>query len=209
MTTYCSYIRTSTDKQTIGLEAQKRTIQAYLEQHGGSIAHEYVEQVSGSKNNRQELNKALAQCKKEGHTLLVAKLDRLSRRVSFIANLMESKVSFRVAEFGPNADEFQIHIYSALGQRERKMISIRTKEALAVRKAQGVKLGTYSKVLSVKNHKEKVLFAKSLKPVLDDIKSAGIQSYTGIAKKLNELKVPTRNGGKWYSQTVQRYMAVA
>ena len=202
---YISYIRTSTDKQNIGLDAQRNTIANYIKAYGGDVVAEYVEQVSGTKNDRVELNKALSRCKKEGHTLLVAKLDRISRRVSFIANLMESNIQFKVAEL-PNADPFQLHIYSALAEQERQLISRRTKEALAVRKAQGVELGKYGKVLAQKNREEKLNFANQIMPLIREIKESGISSYNAIAKELNNRKVPTVNNGKWYATTVKNYM---
>ena len=202
---YITYIRTSTDKQNIGLDAQRNTIANYIKSNGGDVVAEYVEQVSGTKNDRVELNKALTRCKKEGHTLLVAKLDRISRRVSFIANLMESAIQFRVAEL-PNADPFQLHIYSALAEQERQLISRRTKEALAVRKAQGVELGKHGKVLAQKNHEAKLDFVKQVMPTICEIKESGIRSYTAIAKELNNRKIPTVNNGKWYASTVKNYM---
>jgi len=202
---YISYIRTSTDKQNIGLDAQRNTIANYIKSNGGDVVAEYVEQVSGTKNDREELNKALTRCKKEGHTLLVAKLDRISRRVSFIANLMESAIQFKVAEL-PNADQFQLHIYSALAEQERQLISRRTKEALAVRKAQGVELGKHGKVLAQKNHEAKLDFVKQVMPTIHEIKESGIRSYNAIAKELNNRKIPTVNNGKWYAATVKNYM---
>ncbi len=202
---YISYIRTSTDKQNLGLDAQRNTIANYISSNGGDIVAEYVEQVSGAKNDRKELNKALAQCKKEGHTLLVAKLDRISRRVSFIANLMESNVQFKVAEL-PNADPFQLHIYSALAEQEKLLISSRTKQALAIKKAQGVELGKHGKVLAKKNHKAKMDFVNKVMPTILEIKDSGINTYNGIAKELNTRRIPTVNNGKWYAATVKNYM---
>ena len=135
---YVSYIRTSLKSQNNGLEAQQRVIDSYIASNGGNVVQCYVEQVSGAKNEREELNKALAHCKRTGATLLVAKLDRVSRRVSFIASLMESSINLKVAEL-PNADPFQLHIYAALAEQERKLISQRTKAALNVLKSKGVK----------------------------------------------------------------------
>jgi DNA invertase Pin-like site-specific DNA recombinase len=203
---YVSYIRTSTKEQNIGLEAQQTTIDNFLKSYGGEIVETFIEQVSGSKNDRIELTKALTLCKKNGYTLLSAKLDRISRKVSFIANLMESKISFKVAEM-PSADTFQLHIYAALGEQERNLISMRTKQALAVRKRQGVKLGENGKVLAAKYKKEASNFANGLTDIISELKASGITSLYGISKCLNERKIKTRKGGKWYPQTVSNYLA--
>lgn len=204
---YVSYVRVSTNKQNLGLDAQRATINNYIKSCGGDVVQEFVEKVSGTKNDRIQLNKALSLCKKEGHTLLVAKLDRISRRVSFIANLMESKIQFRVADL-PNADNFQLHIYSALAEQERALISRRTKEALAVRKQQGVILGSHGKVLAQRNKASKRAFATNVIEMVQSIRESGIKSYTGIAKELNNRGIKARSGGKWYAQQVKRYFPV-
>lgn len=204
---YIAYIRVSTNKQSLGLDAQRRTIKGFVSSSSGSVIAEYVERVSGAKDNREEMGKALAHCKRTGATLLVAKLDRLSRRVSFVANLLESKISIKVAEM-PQADLFQLHIYAALAEQERTLISRRTKEALAARKAQGVQLGAYSKVLARENRERKEAFVSGILPTIETLQKEGVTSLYGIAKRLNEMKVPTANGGKWYPTTVSNYIKV-
>jgi DNA invertase Pin-like site-specific DNA recombinase len=136
---YISYLRVSTKGQEIsglGLEAQR---EAVLRAFGTPI-HEYIEIESGKSDSRPELHTALAHAKDTNNTLVIAKLDRLSRNVSFIANLMDSGVNFKCADM-PQMDKFTAHIISAVAQREREMISQRTKAALAVKKSQGIKLG--------------------------------------------------------------------
>jgi DNA invertase Pin-like site-specific DNA recombinase len=136
---YISYLRVSTKGQEIsglGLEAQREAVLRAF----GSPVHEYIEIESGKSDSRPELHKALAHAKETKHTLVIAKLDRLSRNVSFIANLMDSGVEFKCADM-PQMDKFTAHIISAVAQREREMISQRTKAALEVKKSQGVKLG--------------------------------------------------------------------
>lgn len=196
---YISYIRTSLKSQNNGLEAQNRVLEAFVASNGGNVLETYVEQVSGARNDRQELNKALNHCKRTGATLLVAKLDRVSRRVSFIASLMESNINLKVAEL-PNADAFQLHIYAALAEQERKLISQRTKSALRLLKSKGVQLGS---PLNKVRQKEAKAFAVKIKPIIDDLKSQGICSLNKIANALNERKVQTFNGGKWYATTVK------
>ena len=147
MKQFILYTRVSTKRQGdsgLGLEAQERDIKQYLE-NNATVPPEgigsFCDVESGSKADRPELNKAIEQAKQTGATLLVAKLDRLSRSVAFIANLMEDKkLDFTVAIM-PRADKFQLHIYAALAEEERRFISIRTKSALAEAKARGVKLG--------------------------------------------------------------------
>ena len=199
---YVCYIRCSTKTQNNGLEAQQKTIDNFIASHGGTIADTFVEQVSGRKNNRDELNKALKLCKKTGATLLVAKLDRLSRRVSFIASLMESNIKFRVAEM-PEADEFMLHIHASCASHEARQISSRTKQALAVLKEKGVKLGSPLNPIRAAQAKE---FASTITPHVEEIRQSGITSWNGIANQLNKLGIKTSTGGKWYPASIQKCM---
>lgn len=199
MTKYVAYIRTSTESQNNGLAAQAEAISRYLEAHSGSVIATFTEQVSGAKDNREELQKAIRACKKHGATLLVSKLDRLSRKVSFIAQIMESSINLRVAEM-PSADAFQLHIYAALAEQERKLISDRTKAALAVRKLQGVKLG------NPKAHEQTAIakqFAEQIAPIIHSLQEQGITSLYKLAQTLNERGIKTFTGKKWYPTTVK------
>ena len=197
---YIAYIRTSTDTQNNGLEAQERAIQSYLDTNEGNRLETYVEQVSGRKNNREELTKALVHCKKAGATLLVSKLDRLSRRVSFIANLMESKVKLHIVDM-PNADNFTLHIWASLGEKEAQLISERTKQALSVLKAKGVKLGS---PLNKERSQKAKDFALSLLPTINQLKEQGITSYYALASKLNDMGIKTFTNSNWKPMTVSR-----
>lgn len=135
---YVSYIRVSTQKQGrsgLGLEAQQATIRAYLQAGDEHIA-EYREVESGKDDSRPELQKAIEHAKREGATLLIAKLDRLSRNVSFIFALRDSKVDFRALDL-PDANTLTIGIFATMAQHERELISQRTKAALAAKKARG------------------------------------------------------------------------
>ena len=170
------------------------------------VVQEFIEQESGGKNDRAELNQALRLCRKSGATLLVSKLDRLSRRVSFIANLMESKITLKVVEM-PQADNFQLHIYASLAEQERQLISERTKAALAVKKAQGVKLGLNGKVLAKVNKDKALAFAKDLQPTLEVIQGEGTTSTYGISKKLNEMGVKTMKGKQFSPTQVSRILS--
>ena len=149
MRKYVCYLRVSTQEQGrsgLGLEAQRRDIEIFLQNYSTTpweVIGTYQDIGSGADNGRPELQKAIALAKKAGAELLIAKLDRLSRKVAYLAQLMEDpKLKLRVASM-PAADKFQLHIYAALAEQERDFISTRTKAALAAAKARGVKLGGY------------------------------------------------------------------
>ena len=128
MKTLIAYYRVSTDKQGksgLGLEAQRKQVSDYVLSIGGELVGEFLEVESGKKSNRQELQKALKACKKSKATLIVAKLDRLSRTVSMIAGLMDSGAEF-VACDNPHANKFTLHILAAVAEYEREMISQKT-----------------------------------------------------------------------------------
>lgn len=144
--TYLRLSRDSKNGRNYGLDAQRRDLDVFLsaccpDVEGCEELASYQEVETATDNDRPELAKAIEQCKRTGATLLVARLDRLSRRVSFIASLLEEKgLEFKVASM-PHADKFQLHIYSALAEQEREFISARTKAGLAAAKARGVELG--------------------------------------------------------------------
>jgi DNA invertase Pin-like site-specific DNA recombinase len=149
----------------------------------------------------------MALAKRTGATLLVAKLDRLSRSVAFIATLLEDrKLDFRVAAM-PYADKFQLHIYAALAEQERDFISKRTKAALQAAKARGVKLGGARPEAEARHAAVKATADANAARVSKAIKShrsAGA-TYREIAEHLNQLKVTTARGGLWYASTVRNY----
>ena len=143
---FVSYYRVSTDKQGksgLGLDAQRRAVQQYLNGGTWSLIGEFTEIESGKRNERPELAKALAACKRQKAKLVIAKLDRLSRNLAFIATLMDSGVEF-IAVDNPHANKLTIHILAAVAQHEREMIAQRTKDALQAAKARGVVLGNPS-----------------------------------------------------------------
>ena len=142
---------------------------------------------SGDRSSRQPWQPA----KKARCSIVVAKLDRLSRDVAFIAGLMASRVPFIAAELGADADPFMLHLYAALAEKERRMISARTKDALRAAKARGVKLGRYgAEHLSVLNKAAALERARSLAPLLADMKLQGLSSRA-IAAELTTLGVAT------------------
>ena len=134
---FVAYFRVSTDRQGksgLGLAAQREAVMSYLDGGRWALVDEFTEVESGKRNDRPELVKALAACKKQKAKLVIAKLDRLSRNLAFIAALMDSGVEF-VAVDNPHANKLTIHILAAVAQHEREMISERTKAAMAAAKA--------------------------------------------------------------------------
>jgi len=208
------YRRVSTDEQGrsgLGLEAQKRDLDLYLAgREGAVVVADLVEVASGGKGDRPVLAEALALCRKQKATLLVAKLDRLSRQVSFVANLLEEKgVEFVVASL-PQASRFELHLYAALAEQERTFISQRTKAALAEAKERGVKLGGARHHLPDLNRakQERVREeAEALAPLLLPLRREG-KSLRAVAEHLNRTGVRTKSGRPYYPVKVGRLLAV-
>ena len=226
MLRYVTYRRVSTREQGksgLGLEAQDRDIRIYLESYSPEpweVIGDFVEIQSGSEDNRPELTKAIDLAKRKKAVLLVAKVDRLSRKVSFIASLMDDKkLDFRVAVM-PRADKFQIHIYAALAEQERDFISQRTKAALAVAKANGKKLGNPRKRSrggkmgrneAAAKGRQRLMeqadhFAANVHPIIKDIRESGVSTLDGVALALNRRGIKSRRGGIWYPTTVRNLL---
>ena len=210
MERFVIYTRVSTKSQGksgLGLEAQQRDIQIYLDNYAPDhqILGEFQDIDSGSKSGREALNQAVQLAKAEDAVLLVSKLDRLSRDVEFIAGLIK-RATIRVAAM-PTADSFQLHIYAALAEQERNFISLRTKSALAMAKERGVKLGGSRPQANKKHQAQKDLADAHARKVLDTILAHrhANRTYAEIARELNRLAVPTARGGNWSSSTVHRY----
>ena len=213
MKQFITYTRVSTREQGksgLGLEAQERDIELYLDNYVAEpyeVLETYKDIESGKRDDRPELDKAISLAKETGATLLVAKLDRLSRKVSYVATLMEDKkLNFVVASM-PYADKFQLHIYAALAEQERDFISIRTKAALAAAKERGVKLGGARPEAAVRHEAVKAAADRAAAKVIDqirDYRKSG-KSYSFIAAQFNALGVVTARGGKWHHKTVKQY----
>jgi len=184
----------------LGLAAQQTKIREFL-QEGDELVAEFVEVQSGKADNRTELWKAISHAKKHGAKILIAKLDRFSRKVSFIAGIMEQGIGLVVAEM-PHASDFQLHIFAALAQEERRLISDRTKNALAEAKRRGVVLGRNGSVLGAANRVKARERALELEPVVAPLINAG-QSYSAIARHLNELGITSTSGGRFHAQTAK------
>lgn len=214
MQEFIIYRRVSTEEQGnsgLGLKAQTRDIDLFLSAYAETpftVIAEFEDIESGRNNDRPELAKALELCRKTKATLLVSKLDRLSRRVSQIALLMEDRhIRFRVASM-PHAENFQLHLFASLAEQEREFISLRTKAALAEAKAKGVKLGGIRPKTEARNVAiQEAAQGRALK-VADLIRPLRDQGKTlrEIADALNLNKVPTARGGSWAASQVKRVM---
>ncbi|NRQ27750.1 recombinase family protein [Aliiroseovarius sp. xm-g-7] len=213
MQRFVVYTRVSTKKQGdsgLGLDAQERDIQLFLDNYSEvpfEVVARFQDVESGTRSDRPELAKALTLAKTTGATLLVAKLDRLSRSVAFIAQLLEDKkLNFRVASM-PYADKFQLHIYAALAEQERDFISKRTKAALQEAKARGVKLGGYREGHKAHHEAIRQNADKAAQRVASTILSrrAAGATFQAIADELNALGVATARNGQWYATTVRNY----
>ena len=205
---FIAYFRVSTARQGrsgLGLEAQQEAVQRYLASVGGTLIAEHVEVESGKRNDRPELAKAMAACRKHKAKLCIAKLDRLGRNVAFISALMDGAVEF-VAVDNPTATRLTLHILAAVAEHEREMIAARTKAALQAAKARGIVLGRNgAKVLAPANRAAAMERACPLKPILAELTGAGM-SIRQIAAELTARGVPTAGGGNWHPQTVSRVL---
>jgi DNA invertase Pin-like site-specific DNA recombinase len=214
-----SYLRVSTERQGrsgLGLEAQRELIASFAAREGIHFAAEFVEIESGkgadALERRPQLAAALDQARRLKCAVVVAKLDRLSRDVHFISGLMAHRTPFIVAELGADADPFMLHLYAALAEKERKLISERTKAALAAKKAQGVILGNRTnleaaRAAAAKSSKAAAdAFASNVRPIIDQVRCAGATSYRAIASALNARGVKTSRGGRWEAATVRNVM---
>ena len=214
MKRYVIYTRVSTKDQGrsgLGLEAQERDIELFLEhfsEEPWEIAGRFQDVQSGGDDGRPQLKEALEVVRRTGAELLVAKLDRLSRKVSFIAALMDDpKVRLRVAQM-PYADNFQLHIYAALAEQERSFISRRTKDALQAAKARGKKLGGLRDKTMKRNEAVKAkadLEAANVGRIVKPMRDGGM-TLAAIADALDGMQVQTSRGGKWTAMQVKRVL---
>ncbi len=215
---FVSYLRVSTDKQGksgLGLEAQRQAVEYYLDGGSWELLHEYIEVESGKRDDRPQLDKAMHHATVTGATLIIAKLDRLSRDAHFLLGLQKEGVRFVAADM-PEANETMVGFMAIMAEHEGRMISRRTKEALAVAKARGVRLGNPNgaaclrglgndaAVRAVKAGAAKR--AAMLRPILEDIQAEGIASVRGVAKELNARGILTARGGRWHATSVVRLL---
>jgi DNA invertase Pin-like site-specific DNA recombinase len=214
---FVSYLRVSTAKQGqsgLGVEAQRKAVADYLNGGNWTLLAEYVEVESGANDERPKLAEALARCRLHDATLVIAKLDRLSRDVHFLTGLQKAGAKFVAADM-PEANEMVVQIMAAVAQAERRMISARTKAALQAAKARGVRLGGDRGNLPVVGDKGRAISAaerhrkaeqrtKDLAPTIAELRAQGATSLRQIAEGLNERGITTARGGRWSAVQVQR-----
>jgi DNA invertase Pin-like site-specific DNA recombinase len=205
--TAVAYTRVSTagrGRSGLGLEAQQAALARFAEAEGYAFAETFSEIETGkgadALDRRPQLSAALTAARKLKAPIIVAKLDRLSRDVHFISGLMTHRTPFIVAELGADADPFMLHFYAALAEKERRLISQRTRDALAAKKAQGVKLGGLN-AKGIANREEARARAEALRPLLAELSSL---SANAIAAELNKRGAPTPTGSPWSAVTVIR-----
>jgi DNA invertase Pin-like site-specific DNA recombinase len=214
-----AYYRVSTARQGrsgLGIEAQRAAVIRFAEAEGFTLIAEFVEVETGkgadALDRRPQLAAALATGRTKRCPVIVAKLDRLSRDVAFVSALMAQRVPFIVAELGIDADLFMLHLYAALAEKERRLISERTRSALAARKAQGARLGNPRNV-----HEAAAIgrgtqaadadqFAANTMPIVNAIRATGIMDLRGLAQALNDHGVRTARGGRWHVANVKNLL---
>jgi DNA invertase Pin-like site-specific DNA recombinase len=215
------YIRVSTatqGKSGLGIEAQREALIRFEQAEGFECVREFVEIETGkgadAMDRRPQLAAALNEARRLRCPVAVAKLDRLSRDVHFISGLMAHRVPFVVAELGPDVDPFILHLFAALAEKERALISARTKAALAAAKARGVTLGgprltaaRKSAVASIKAAADH--HAANVLPVIREIQKSGARSLHQIADALNARGIATARGGAWHAKSVSNVLARA
>jgi DNA invertase Pin-like site-specific DNA recombinase len=214
---FVAYYRVSTQKQGrsgLGLEAQRHAVAEFLDGGDWKIVGEFTEVESGKKSDRPELARALAMCRLHGATLVIAKLDRLSRNAYFLFGLEKAGVDFVAADM-PNANRLTVHIMAVVAEDEAERISKRTKDALAAAKKRGKKLGGFRgfmptarmRKLSAEARQERTeARASDLAPIIKDLQAAGKTSLRAIAAGLNEQGIPTARGGEWSSPQIMRLL---
>lgn len=219
---YVAYFRCSTRKQGqsgLGLEAQREAVKRFIGED--LLIAEFEEVESGTRADRPALDAALRECRLRGATLVIAKLDRLSRSVSFISRLMEEGADF-VAVDMPSANRFTLHIMAAMAEQEREMISNRTKVALAAARERGVVLGGRRGTCRIEDHsgagrarslvtRQTTARARAIEclSIVEDIKRAGVTSLHGIAREMNARSIAAPRGGAWSATQVARLSARA
>jgi DNA invertase Pin-like site-specific DNA recombinase len=217
-----AYYRVSTRQQHrsgLGIEAQRATVTRFAEAENIRVIAEYVEAETGkgadALDRRPQLAAALATARTAKGCVLVSKLDRLSRDVAFVSGLMAQRVPFMVAELGRDADPFMLHLYAALAEKERRLISERTKAALAIRKASGAKLGNPISIAAAGQIGREALIAgadehaRNLLPALRSVQNEGATTLASITAAFNERRITTPRGAQWHVSSVANLLARA
>ena len=213
------YIRVSTGQQGrsgLGMDAQRDAIARFVAEQNYDLVGTFEEVETGKGSDalerRPQLAAALAMARRAKGAVLVAKLDRLSRDVHFISGLMAHRVPFIVAELGADADPFMLHLYAALGEKERRLISERTRAALRIASAAGLVLGNRTNLAEASalgasaNAASADAFAAKTMPTVRAIMASGITTHRALAVALNERGIRTARGGDWHPATVRNLL---
>jgi DNA invertase Pin-like site-specific DNA recombinase len=211
---FVAYYRVSTNHQGmngLGMEAQKAAVRNFLNGGSWELLGEFAEVESGKRKDRPELDKAIALCRKTKAQLLIAKLDRLARNAAFLLNLRDSGVDF-VAVDMPHADKFTVGIMALVAEKERDLISQRTKDGLAAAKRRGTRLGNPNpskawQLAVAANQQKATEHAAATADVIKQITKAGVTSLRGIAECLNRRGFKTPNGKAFFPQSVKNVLA--
>ena len=214
---YVSYLRVSTNRQGrsgLGLEAQRKVVEDFLNGGRWDLIAEFVEVESGKRDDRPKLTEALALCRLHNATLVIAKLDRLSRDAAFLLGPQKAGVRFVAADM-PEANELVVGIMAVVAQAERKMISTRTKAALAAAKARGARLG---KPENLRNQDAGRMHGRArrsamaaeraadLRPIITNVQASGASSLRQIVTGLNRRGIPAARGGAWSAVQIRRVL---
>lgn len=212
---FVSYLRTSTRKQEIGIDAQRLSIEAYVASIGGTVISEHIEHASGKRDDRPILWQAIEQCKATGANLICAKVDRLSRSIAFLFTLRDkltqAGVNVVISEM-PDviSDTMRLGIYATVAQAEREFISKRTRQALSARREQGV-IGGRKKGCDIheaqaegraSQAQDADMFAETYRPIIEGLRDKG-STLQEIADILNRQGIKTRRGSQWTPTTVR------
>lgn len=214
------YVRVSTRKQGasgLGMEAQQAAIEAYCRQRGATILQSFTEVESGKHSDRPQLKQALHLAKVTGATVVIAKLDRLSRNAAFLLTLRDSGARFIAADM-PDANEMTVGIMAIVAEHERQATSKRTQEALKAAKVRGTRLGNpngaaalrranrgnVDSVRAIKAAADR--HAQDLRPVIASLHSEGLTSLGAIAEALNTRGMLTPRGGRWHKSSVRNLL---
>jgi DNA invertase Pin-like site-specific DNA recombinase len=215
---FIAYYRVSTERQGrsgLGLNAQRKAVADFLNGGRWELLEEFVEVESGKRSDRLELAKALKACRARRATLVIAKLDRLARDAHFLLGLQKAGVDFVAADM-PTANRLTVGIMALVAEEEARMISARTKAALAAAKARGAKLG-FANPARLDRHEVSAKgvaavtaaadqHAANVLPIVRTIQAAGVVSLHGVADALNARGIHTARGGKWYAATVRNML---
>jgi DNA invertase Pin-like site-specific DNA recombinase len=205
MTDFCGYLRVSTGRQQasgLGIDAQREAVERHVLQTNGNLLEVFVEVESGSVSARPKLTQALGLCRRKRATLIIARLDRLSRSLSFIAQLLDAGVDIRCADM-PEANRVTLQLLAIFAEHERTVIRERTRAALAAAKVRGVRLGANGATLAARNRAAADAFAEKVRPHVEEALSCQPSTLRSVGQLLTERGVPTFSGGRWHPATVR------